>query len=545
MSATHVVENQPPSLAGYNAFAEDTLLVDMVGRSPGAWVAGQAEALGALVGDATWQRHAYDANRFPPELVTHDRFGHRIDAVQFHPSYHQLMAAGIERGVHALAWSAGRQGGFSARAALFFLWNQLEQGTACPMTMTFAGRQVFTHVPHLEREWAAKLTAHQYDPRPLPVAEKSGVTVGMAMTEKQGGSDLRAVQTIAAPLADGSFALTGHKWFCSAPMSDAFFTLARTADGVGCFFVPRALPDGTRNTLLIQRLKDKVGNRSNASSEIEYRNTLAWPVGEPGRGIPTLIEMAHLTRFDIVVGTAGMMRAALHQVAHHVHHRAAFGKKLGEHALMQNVVADLVLESEAAMLMAFRLARAVDLAATSAEERLIMRILTPIAKYWHCKRITPYMVEAMECFGGNGFVEEHPMARLYREAPLNGIWEGSGNVICLDVLRSMQKTPDAVQALLAEVDVAAKDHPALATHVASLRKLLASPESQEATARRVVEGLALAVQARLLCEYSPSAVADAFMASRIAGMGGYAFGTLPGDIMTASIAARAQLSGLR
>lgn len=543
MSATHAVENQSPALADYNAFAADSGMVDAVSRSPGAWVTSQATELGALVGDAVWQAHAHDANRFLPELNTHDRFGRRMDAVQFHPSYHLLMAAGIERGVHALAWSAGREGAFSARAALFFLWNQLEQGTACPMTMTFAGRQMFTHVPDLERIWAGKLTAHSYDPRPLPVGQKSGVTVGMAMTEKQGGSDLRAVQTVAAPLADGSFALTGHKWFCSAPMSDAFFTLARTGEGVSCFVVPRSFPDGTRNPLLIQRLKDKVGNRSNASAEIEYRDTLAWPVGEPGRGIPTLIEMAHLTRFDIVVGTAGMMRAALHQVTHHVQHRAAFGKKLGEHVLMQNVVADLALESEAAMLMAFRLARAFDLAPTNAQERLIMRILTPIAKYWLCKRITPYMVEAMECFGGNGFVEEHPMARLYREAPLNGIWEGSGNVICLDVLRSMQKTPEAVQALFAEIDDLASAYPALVAHVANIRKLLADPSDLEAFARRVVEGLALAVQAKLLCEYSPASVAEAFMASRIAGAGGYAFGTLPGGINAASITARARLTG--
>lgn len=542
MNATHQVENQPPALAGYNAFSADAVFGAAVRASPGAWVSEQAAELGALVGNAVWQQHAHDANRFTPELVTHDRFGHRVDRVDFHPAYHALMAAGIERGVHALAWSAGREGAFSARAALFFLWNQLEQGTACPMTMTFAARQVFTHVPELEQVWVPKLTAHQYDPRPLSVTEKSGVTVGMAMTEKQGGSDLRAVQTKAVPLADGTFALTGHKWFCSAPMSDGFFTLARTAEGVGCFFVPRSLPDGTRNPFLIQRLKDKVGNRSNASSEIEYRDTLAWPVGEPGRGIATLIEMAHLTRFDIVVGTAGMMRAALHQVAHHVRHRAAFGKRLGDHALMQNVVADLMLDSEAALLLALRLARAFDLAETDPRERLIMRVLTPIAKYWHTKRITPWMVEAMECFGGNGFVEEHPMARLYREAPLNGIWEGSGNVICLDVLRAMQKTPDAVQALLAEIDQAAHAHPTLASHMANIRKGLADPAALESSARRVVEGLALAAQAALLGEYSQPAVADAFIASRIAREGGHAFGTLPARFDVAALATRAGLT---
>lgn len=539
MTATHQVENQPPALTGYNAFSADTVFATAVRASPGAWVTERAAELGALVGDAVWQLHAHDANRFTPELVTHNRFGHRVDRVDFHPAYHALMAAGIERGVHALAWSAEREGAFSARAALFFLWNQLEQGTACPMTMTFAARQMFTHVPALEKIWAPKLTAHHYDPRPLSVVEKTGVTVGMAMTEKQGGSDLRAVQTVATALADGSFVLTGHKWFCSAPMSDAFFTLARTAEGVGCFFVPRSLPDGTRNPFLIQRLKDKVGNRSNASSEIEYRDTIAWPVGEPGRGIATLIEMAHLTRFDIVVGSAGMMRAALHQVAHHVRHRAAFGKLLGDHVLMQNVVADLTIESEAAMWMALRLARAFDLAQTDEHERLVMRVLTPVAKYWHCKRITPYMVEAMECFGGNGFVEEHPMARLYREAPLNGIWEGSGNVICLDVLRAIQKTPEAVQALLTEIDPSARSYPALAAHLANIRKLLAEPATLEPNARRVVEGLALAAQAALLCEYSRADVADAFIATRIGREGGHAFGTLPAHLPITALRARA------
>lgn len=541
MNATHQVENQPPALSGYNAFADDAVFSAAVQKLPGAWVDAQAHELGALVGDAAWQQNAHDANRFTPELVTHDRFGHRVDRVEFHPAYHALMSAGIGRGVHALAWSTKREGAFSARAALFFLWNQLEQGTACPMTMTFAARQMFTHVPELEHAWIGPLTASSYDARPLPVGEKSGVTVGMAMTEKQGGSDLRAVQTKAVPLTDGTFALTGHKWFCSAPMSDGFFTLARTAEGVGCFFVPRALPDGTRNTFLIQRLKDKVGNRSNASAEIEYRDTLAWPVGEPGRGIATLIEMAHLTRFDIVVGSAGMMRAALHQVAHHVRHRAAFGKTLGDHVLMQNVVADLAIESEAAMWTALRLARAFDLAATNGHERLIMRVLTPIAKYWHCKRITPYMVEAMECFGGNGFVEEHPMARLYREAPLNGIWEGSGNVICLDVLRAMQKAPAAVEALLDEIDGSASSRPALVAHIANIRKLLAEPAALEYSARKVVEGLALATQAALLCEYSPAEVAEAFIASRIAGAGGYAFGTLPQGTTVAMLASRAAL----
>lgn len=525
--ATHEVFNQPPPLAGYNAFTADALLSGIVVQSDAAWVAPQATELGALVGDERMLALAHDANRFPPQLKTHDRFGHRIDLVEYHPAYHELMSAGYEHGVHSLAWTSNRGGAFAARATLHQLWNQLEQGTACPITMTFAGIQVLRNSPELVRDWEPKVLANAYDPRPLPVAEKRGATLGMAMTEKQGGSDLRAVQTRAQPLADGSYALTGHKWFCSAPMSDAFFTLARLEEGVTCFFVPRSLPDGTRNRFFIQRLKDKVGNRSNASSEIEYNETLAWRVGEPGRGIATLIEMAHLTRFDIVTGTAGMMRASIHQVMHHTRHRQAFGKHLAEHALMQNVLADLALESEATTLMAFRLAQAFDRAAGDEHERHIMRILTPLAKYWHCKRITPFMVEAMECFGGNGYVEEGLMARLYREAPLNGIWEGSGNVICLDVLRSMQKSPQTLDALLAEIAEATAGDARVASFVAGIRSVLAEPAALEVAARHVVEKLALAMQAALLCKGSTRETAEAFIATRITGAGGYALGTLP------------------
>ena len=526
-AVTHEVFNQVPPLADYNAFASDALLRGMIAGGDAAWVAPQAIELGALVGEAGMQALAHDANRFPPQLKTHDRFGHRIDLVEYHPAYHELMSAGCGHGVHSLAWTAAGGGAFTARAALFHLWNQLEQGTACPMTMTFAGIQVLRNAPDLVRDWEPKILANAYDPRPLPVAAKHGATVGMAMTEKQGGSDLRAVQTRAEPLSDGSYVLTGHKWFCSAPMSDAFFTLARLDEGVTCFFVPRSLPDGTRNRFFIQRLKDKVGNRSNASSEIEYSDTLAWRVGEPGRGIATLIEMAHLTRFDIVVGTAGMMRAGMHQALHHARHRQAFGKRLAEHALMQNVLADLALESEASTLLAFRLARAFDRAASEGHEREIMRILTPIAKYWHCKRVTPFMVEAMECFGGNGYVEEGPMGRLYREAPLNGIWEGSGNVICLDVLRSMQKSPQAVEALLSEIAEATAGDTRVAASLTTVRAALAEPATLEAAARNVVERLALAMQAALFRRDSTSVAAEAFVASRIGNAGGYALGTLP------------------
>ncbi|HSN19240.1 MAG TPA: acyl-CoA dehydrogenase family protein, partial [Usitatibacter sp.] len=401
--STHEVLNQPPPLAGYDAWTGDAWLREAVRRAGAADVAPAAAELGRYVGSAEAQEHARLANRHAPELRTHDRYGRRIDAVEYHPSYHALMARAIGAGVHSLAWKRPKSP-FAARAALFYLWNQLEQGTACPVTMTFASIPIFAHAPALDAEWRAKVLADAYDPRPLPRAEKDGVTIGMAMTEKQGGSDLRAVATRAE--RDGeAWRLTGHKWFCSAPMSDGFFTLAREAAGVSCYFVPRSLPDGSRNAFEIQRLKEKAGNRSNASAEVEYRGTWASPVGAPGRGIATLIEMAHHTRFDIVVGIAGMMRAALDQALHHARHRSAFGRRLAEHALMANLLADLALEAEAATLLAFRLAAAFDASRDDAHERELQRALTPIAKYWLCKRLTAVATEAMECFGGNGYVE--------------------------------------------------------------------------------------------------------------------------------------------
>jgi putative acyl-CoA dehydrogenase len=387
--------------------------------------------------------------------------------------------------------------------------------------------------------WRPKIIADAYDPRPVPIDQKAGVTIGMAMTEKQGGSDLRTVQTSA--VADGSaFRLDGHKWFCSAPMSDAFFTLARLPQGVSCFFAPRSLPDGTRNAIHLQRLKDKCGNRSNASTEIEYRDTLAWIVGEPGRGIATLIEMAHHTRFDIVVGVAGMMRAALNQAVHHANHRSAFGRKLVEHALMENVLADLALETEAAMLLAFRLAAAFDASAANARERELQRVLTPIAKYWLCKRMTPVAVEAMECLGGNGYVEEAPLARLFREAPLNGIWEGSANVICLDALRALGRSPAAFEALATEI--ASAPDARIARRVEWAAKLLADPQSAERGARAIVETLAVCMQASLMKRCSEPGAAEAFCGSRLESLhDGGGFGTLAATVDFAGILKRAAL----
>jgi putative acyl-CoA dehydrogenase len=498
----------------------------------------QARALGAYVGSAEAHHHATLANRYTPELRTHDRTGERIDQVDYHPSYHVLMNRAFGAGVHSLAWKR-QPGGFSARAALVYLWSQLEQGTACPVTMTFASIAVLDQAPDLAREWRPKVLADAYDPRPLACARKSAVTIGMAMTEKQGGSDLRAVTTAARP--DGrDFRLTGHKWFCSAPMSDGFFTLARLAEGVTCFFVPRSLPDGRRNAFHIQRLKEKVGNRSNASSEIEYRDTFARPVGEPGRGIATLISMAHHTRFDIVVAVAGMMRSALNQALHHASHRQAFGKILVAHPLMANVIADMALEAEAATLVAFRLAQAFDAPAAEARERELQRALTPLAKYWLCKRMTAVATEAMECLGGNGYVEESPLARLYREAPLNGIWEGSANVICLDALRAFARSPEAIAAL--EDEVAAGGDARLVEHYRGAVKLLADAEGAAAQARAIVETVALCVQGSLMRRHASAAAADAFCVSRLGTEGRRSFGTLALDAVgLAALVERARL----
>ena len=529
---THEVANQPPPLAGYDAWSSDSWLREAATRAGAHDISPAAAALGRYVGSAEAQDHARLANRHVPELRTHDRFGHRIDAVEYHPSYHALMAEAIGCGVHSLAWKRAR-GGFASRAVLFYLWNQLEQGTACPVTMTFASIPVFAHAPALEHAWRDKVLADAYDPRPLPHERKEGATIGMAMTEKQGGSDLRAVATRAERDGEG-WRLTGHKWFCSAPMSDGFFTLARQDEGVSCFFVARSLPDGTRNAFEIQRLKEKAGNRSNASAEIEYRRTWASAVGEPGRGIATLIEMAHHTRFDIVVGIAGMMRAALDHALHHARHRSAFGSVLVDHALMANVLADIALEAEAALLLALRLAAAFDASAGSEAERNLQRILTPVAKYWLCRRMTPVAVEAMECLGGNGYVEEAPLARLFREAPLNGIWEGSANVICLDALRAIARSPVALDALAVEIR-AGRDARAEAL-LERARHRLRDADHAERDARSIVESLALAVQMSLMKRHSNAHAAEAFCESRSSGQ--YAFGTL-GNADTGALVRRA------
>jgi len=531
--------NQPPPFTGYNAWAQDAILLKAVEREGGGWVAERAKRMGELVGSERVQALAAQANRHGPELKTHDPAGNRIDVVEYHPAYHELMALAFGAGLHSLAWTEPKEGAWVARAALNYLWNQAENGVACPVTMSFAAVHVLRNNPGLAAEWEPKLLACDYDPRPLPLAQKRAVTIGMALTEKQGGSDLRSNSTLAAPLGGGEYRLSGHKWFCSAPMSDAFFTLARTAAGVSCFFVPRSQPDGSRNPFLIQRLKDKCGNRSNASCEVEYRETRARMVGEEGRGIATLIEMAHLTRFDIVVACAGMMRSALNQALHHSAYRQAFGRRLIEQPLMRNVLADLALESEAAALLAFRLARTFDRSRRDNAERLLMRLMTPIAKYWLCKRLPAVAVEAMECLGGNGYVEEAPLARLYREAPLNGIWEGSGNVICLDVLRSLQREPASIEVLRDEINQGGER---IRRAVPPISEMVKDPGSSELQARRIVEGVAIALQASLMARHASPEAADAFYTSRLGGDWGCAFGTLPSTVPCETIVNRAKLS---
>jgi len=546
MNATHEVTNQPPALKDYNAWAGNPLLIASVAREGGGWIAREAATLGDVVGSEAFQMLVEHANRYPPELRTHDRGGRRIDAVEFHPAYHELMRLAFGQGLHSLAWTADRPGAFVARAALIHLWNQAENGVACPVTMSFAARKVLQHDEALAAAWLPRLLARDYDPRPLPFAQKRAVTIGMAMTEKQGGSDLRSNATLARPAGGLEYLLTGHKWFCSAPMSDAFFTLAKIdgQDNVTCFFVARSLPDGKRNPFLIQRLKDKVGNRSNASSEIEYAGTLARRIGEEGRGIATLIEMAHFTRFDIVSAASGMMRAAFDMAHHHCRHRSAFGRRLVEQPLMANVLADMALEVEAALLLALRLARAFDEDAAGDESaKLLARAMVPVAKYWLCKRLPVVAVEAMECIGGSGYVEEHPLARLYREAPLNGIWEGSGNVVCLDLLRSLSRSPQSAGLLLDEIRAGGAR---MAPVVDAIAGMLGDTAQLESGARRIVEQMAVALQASLMLRHADPGAAAAFCDSRLDASAGArapaTLGTLPAKYDFDMLLARVRLA---
>jgi len=522
---THTVTNQPPPLEDINLFDLDRALVDGVRREGADWAEGRIQDFGLRVGSAELLQAGETANRHTPELKTFDRYGERLDAVEFHPAYHLLMRCGLENGIHSIAWNAAR-GGHVAHAALEYLLVQTEAGVCCPITMTYAAVPALRQQPDLAAIWLPKILAQRYDARALPMTEKMAVTIGMAMTEKQGGSDVRANTTQALPLGGEEYLLTGHKWFCSAPMSDAFLTLAQCGDGLTCFLVPRWHPDGTRNPFFIQRLKDKLGNRANASAEIEYSDTFARRIGAPGRGVKTIIEMVHHTRLDTCLAAAGLMRQAFVQAAHHANHRRAFGKRLVEQPLMRNVLADLALEAEAALLLTLRIARAYDEASHSETAAAYARVVVAIGKYWVNRNASHAVYEAMECLGGNGYVEESMLPRLYREAPLNSIWEGSGNVICLDVLRALTQAPGAAAALLAELEPAASDA-RVARMLNRAKSILARPEHMEAQARRLVESLALALQADLMLRHAPAEAAQAFVASRLADDGGFAYGTLP------------------
>jgi len=542
---THVVFNQGAPLVGINLFETDQPLQDALRHlSPGLDFAGLRD-LGALAGRADMQDHARLANAFPPRLRTHDGVGHRVDEVEFHPSYHALMAAATQAGLHATPWLDG--GGHVQRAAGFMLFMQLEPGVMCPLSMTYAAAPALRGNPALHAAWGPRLGARAYDPRSVPWQDKPGLTMGMGMTEKQGGSDVRANTTRAEP--DGQddwgarYCLTGHKWFFSAPLSDAFLVLAQAGAGLTCFFLPRVLPDGSRNGLRLQRLKDKLGNRSNASAEVEFHEALAWRVGEEGRGVAQILEMGSLTRLDCALGTSGLMRQALVQALHHARQRTAFGRPLADHALMRQVLTDLALESEAAVVLALRIARTLD-APHDAHEAALARILTPVAKFWVCKRGAAFAQEAMECLGGNGYVEEGGhgvLARIYREMPVNSIWEGAGNLMALDLLRAL-RAPQAVQALRQELATGRGADPALDQAIVDLPDRLHAM-ADEAHARRLAQEIALLTQAVLLWRCAPAEVAQAFTASRIVGgagpFDGGAFGMLPAGIPTGALLARA------
>jgi putative acyl-CoA dehydrogenase len=541
--ATHQVSNQPPPLADYDTYGSDPVLQSVVQVFGADWARERLHVTGHTVGSAHVQELARQANRHLPELRTHDRFGNRVDRVDFHPAWHELMALAIGQETHTLGWTDSRPGAQVARAALSYMWNQGENGICCPIGMTYSAIPILRRDPARWAEWGALVTSSAYDRRQTRAADKTGATVGMAMTEKQGGSDLRQTQTTASANVDGTWSIVGHKWFFSVPHSDVFLTLARTEAGLSCFVVPGWLPDGSRNRLQIQRLKDKCGNRSNASSEVEFRGAIGHLIGEPGRGIRAGLEMNHYTRLDFAVGSAGLMRQALSQTAHHVAHRRAFQRRLIDQPIMTNVIADMALEVEAATWLAFRFVAALDRQKEVEAERLLSRIGAPIAKYWICKRAPAITAECVECHGGNGFIEDHLMARLYREAPLNGIWEGSGNVICLDVLRSMTREPECISALFDELHAVEGTDRIFDACIASLQHELSDLRKHEGQARQMVERLALVMSASLLLRYAPHNVADAFIVTRLGSGWTGQFGCLPAALDAGRIARAAAPAG--
>ena len=534
-AATHAVVNQSEPLAGYNVFSADRPLVEAVAREGGDFEVEMVRAVGEIAGREETIELGRLANEHPPRLRAFDRFGNRIDEVEFHPAWHEVMAMHVSHGLHSLPWRRPEPGAHVARAAAFMCLSQAEAGTGCPISMTYSVIPALRSQPEVASEWEPRITSLDYDPRSVPAPDKAGALAGMAMTEKQGGSDVRANTTVAVALNGGGpgteYELTGHKWFCSAPMCDAFLVLAQAEGGLSCFLLPRWTPDGERNGFQIQQLKDKLGNRSNASGEIELRGAWARMVGEEGRGVATIIEMVSHTRLDCTLGSTAGMRAGTAQAIWHAEHRSAFGKRLVSQPLMANVLADLAIESEAATVASVWLARQFD-EAHAGDERaaLIRRIATPVLKYWTCKRAPEHAAEALECLGGNGYVEDSGMPRLYREAPVMSVWEGSGNVQALDALRALAREPAVLEPLLGEIGAGAEAEPRLRAAADSLQRDLADPDRLEARARRLVERMALALQGSLLVRFGDPAVADAFCATRLERDWGNAFGTLPAGI---------------
>jgi putative acyl-CoA dehydrogenase len=539
-SATHDIGNQVSPLEDYNLYTSNRPLCESVARhGPGdadAWLTQR----GAELGSAAMFALAREANRNAPFAEIFDRNGARRDRVSFHPAYHELMAYLKRHGASSGPWAEPGPGAHVKRAAFFMLYAEIEDGTLCPTTMTYAAVPSLVRDAALAAEWLPRVYSRDYDPRFLPAPMKRGATLGMGMTEKQGGSDVRANTTIAEPRGGREYRISGHKWFLSAPMSDAFLILAQAPAGLSCFLLPRHHPDGSVNDIRIQRLKDKLGDRSNASSEVEFRDARATLVGSEGRGVPIILEMGTYCRLDCALGTAGLTRQAVSQALHHGTHRRAFGKRLRNQPLMMNVLADLALESEAATALAMRLAAAFD-AHDDPGETLLRRVLTPAAKYWICKRGPALAAEAMEVQGGNGYVEDGPLARLYRQMPLNSIWEGSGNVICLDVLRALAKDPGCRDALAAEIAPARGCDARLDAFAARLERELADPRGAESRARQLTQAIAMLVQGALLVRFAPSSVAGAFCATRLgdSAFGGGAFGNLPRDTAFDAIIDRA------
>ena len=542
LATTHEVLNQPPALENYNLFHADLALQEAVQRGHANWAEPDIAAMGALAGQADTIALGFQANAHRPQFQSHDRFGHRVDLVEYHDAYHQLMQIATAHGLHASPWAKPQLGAHVARAAQYYMHTQVEAAHGCPITMTFAAVPALQHQPDIAKQWLPKLLAPSYDPSNVPDQQKQAVTIGMAMTEKQGGSDVRANTTRAYAVGTEGpgqlYELVGHKWFVSAPMCDAFLVLAQTKHGLSCFLMPRWRPDGTKNPLQIQRLKDKMGNVANASSEAELRGAMGWMIGEEGRGVRTIIEMVAMTRYDCMIGSSAGMRQATVQALHHCQHRAAFGAQLIDQPLMQNVLADLALESEAALALTMRMATALD-QRDNEHEQALTRIVVPAGKYWICKRTPEHAYEAMEVIGGSGVMENCIMPRLYREAPINAIWEGSGNVQCLDALRAVERQPESYAALQAELLQVKGANKALDKAIAELPKRLAQAQAQPFFARQWVEHMARTMQAALLQQHAPNAVADAFCQSRLGEVSHMGYGRLTDATAAKTILRRA------